>query len=81
MKANNDNGSITVAVSEDEAIVLLEWLHRFNEQEHSAVFEDQAEERLLFDLEAELEKVVSASFLYNYQDILLKAREKIRDKE
>jgi hypothetical protein len=37
MKATNENGNILVAVNEDEAIVLLEWLHRFNEQEHSAM--------------------------------------------
>lgn len=81
MKANNENRNISVMFSEDEALVLLEWLHNLNEEERSALFQDQAEERILFDFEAELEKIVSVTFGADYQEILLKARERIRDSE
>ncbi|WP_367914434.1 hypothetical protein [Leadbetterella sp. DM7] len=81
MKANIENRTIKVTFSEDEALVLLEWLHNFNENEHPALFQDQAEQRVLWDMQAELEEVTSAIFDSNYQEILSKARQKIRDKE
>lgn len=81
MEANNKNRNITITLSEDEALVLLEWLHNFNEEERPILFQDQSEERILFDLEAELEKVISGTFADDYKNILLEARERIRDKE
>jgi hypothetical protein len=81
MKASNESRNIAITFSEEEALVLLEWLHNFNEEEHSTLFQDQAEQRVLWDIEAELEKVVSVTFDSNYQDILSKARQKIRDDE
>lgn len=81
MEANNENKSVVIKFSEEEALVLLEWLHKFNEEERSALIQDQSEERILFDLEAELETVVSNVFDNNYQEALLKARQKIRDIE
>lgn len=81
MKANNEKRNISITLSEDEALVLLEWLHNFNEEERPTLFQDQSEERILFDLEAELEKVISGTFAEDYRSILSKARERIRDKE
>jgi hypothetical protein len=81
MRANNDNKNIVIGFSEEEAIVLLEWLHKFNEEERPTLIQDQSEERILFDLEAVLETVVSTTFDTNYQEVLLKARQKIRDVE
>ncbi len=81
MKANNENKNIAITFSEEEALVLLEWLRNFNEEERPTLFQDQAEQRVLWDMEAELEKVVSATFDNNYQEILSKARQKIRDEE
>ena len=81
MIARNENSNIVLEFSEDETIVLLEWLHNFNEQNHTRLFQDQAEERILFDLEAELEKIISVPFKKNYDQILSKARKKLRDEE
>ncbi len=82
MVARKDNKNVVVNFSEDEALVLLEWLIKFNEKGESLLFEDkQAEERVLFDLEASLEKIVSETFKGNYLEILSKARQKIRDIE
>lgn len=81
MKANNEKKNIAITLSEYEALVFLEWLHNFNEEEHLTLFQDQAEQRVLWDMEAELEKVVSITFDGNYQEILSKARQRIRDEE
>jgi len=81
MKANNENKNIAITLSEYEALVFLEWLHNFNEEEHPTLFQDQAEQRVLWDMEAELEKVVSITFDSNYQEFLSKARQRIRDEE
>lgn len=81
MRANNENKNITIIFSEEEALVLLDWLHNFNEEEHPTLFQDQAEQRILWDIEVVLEKVFSVTFDSNYQDILSKARRKIRDEE
>lgn len=81
MKVNNENRNIGMTFSEEEALVLLEWLRNFNEKESPSLFQDQAEQRVLWDMEAELEKVVSVTFDDNYQEILSKARQKIRDEE
>ena len=45
---------VTLTLSREEALVLFEWLHRFNDEEGHR-FEDQAEERVLWNLEASLE--------------------------
>ena len=84
MRADNENKNITITFSEDEALVLLEWLYNFNKEERPNLFHDQAEARILFDLEAELERVISATFDRNYKEVLYKevlykARHKIRD--
>ena len=81
MKTNNENMNVTITLSENEALVLLEWLHNFNEGDHATLFRDQAEQRVLWDMEAELETVVSGIFDGNYQEILEKARREIRDEE
>lgn len=71
---------VTVELTRDEAIVLFEWLARFNEVEDRQ-FEDQAEERVLWDLEAMLEKILWEPFSDRYGDILARARERVRDSE
>lgn len=70
---------VSLHLSNDEALVLLEWLSSFNTKEHPSVFQDQAEQRVLFDLEAKLEKAVSETFEGDYSDILSRARNAIRD--
>ena len=80
MEAKKDNKNVSLILSSNEVLVLLEWLTKFNEKEHPLLFEDQAEERILFDLESSLEKVVSETFEENYLEKLTRARQEIRDK-
>ncbi|MEG3862040.1 hypothetical protein [Microcoleus sp. herbarium12] len=78
MESTEGNKNVSLSLSDDEALVLLQWLFRFNQEEHPSLFEDQAEQRVLWDLEAVLEKVVSVIFSKDYINILSKARENIR---
>lgn len=77
--AKKDN-NIVINLTKDEALVFFEWIVRFNENEHPSLFQDQAEERVLFDLESILEEVVIEVFDENYKKLLAVARGKIRDK-
>ena len=78
MTGNND---ITIKFSNDEALVLFEFLSRFNAEEHKYIFQDQAEEKTLWLIEGQLEKVLVEPFMPNYQDILLEARNRLRDEK
>jgi len=79
MESNERKNKIYLNLSSDEALILFDWLSRFNEGEHTPFFQDQAEERVLFDLEAILEKSMKDILDSEYQYKLLKARERIRD--
>ncbi|SDD43653.1 hypothetical protein [Niabella drilacis] len=80
MENNRNNERIvSLQLSNDEAIVLLEWLINFNQEEHSGLFEDQSEKRALWNLEALLEKNVTEILNPDYLEILAKARERLRD--
>jgi len=72
---------INIELTKNEAIVLFEFLARFNEKDNKDTFEDQAEQRVLWDIECVLEKQLSEPFRADYQEIVKKARELIRDKE
>lgn len=70
-----------MTISNDEALVLLDFLARFNETEHSDIFEDKAEQQTLWVLERQLEKQLVEPFKPDYKDIIKVARNKIRNEE
>ena len=72
--------SVGIELTPDQALVLFEWLARFNADE-KGVFEDQAEERVPWDLEAVLERILVEPFAANYRELLGQARERVRDCE
>jgi predicted DNA-binding transcriptional regulator YafY len=61
---------VKIEFTSDEALVLYDWLTRFN-QRADADFADQAEERVLFNLEAMLEKALVAPLQSDYADVLV----------
>ena len=73
--------SINIKLSKEEAIVLLEFLGRVNEKERLGLFEDQSEQRVLWNIECILEKNLSEPFSQDYHDIVKRAREQVRDKK
>jgi hypothetical protein len=69
---------VTLELSSEEALVFFDWICRFNKMESSA-FEDQAEQRVLWDIEAMLESVLVEPLAPNYDVLLAAARAKVRD--
>jgi len=69
---------IKIELTSDEALVLYDWLTRFNQRADTDLA-NQAEERVLFDLEAMLEKALIAPLQSGYADLLAQARSKVRD--
>ena len=73
-----DPRTVSIELRSTEALVLFSWLSRFNEN-GDAAFEDQAEERALWNLEAALEKVLVTPLQGDFQAALGDAREDVRD--
>ena len=76
--------TVVIELSEDEALVLNQWLSRFNSQEledgHVRIqFEDQAEQRVLWNIECDLERQIGCIFSADYSDQLVAARAAVRD--
>lgn len=75
---------IDLRLTQDEGLVLYDWLARTTEADGPVPFEDQAEQRVLWDIEAMLEPVLPLLDRVNstrptYQEQLLEARAKVRD--
>ena len=62
---------INIELTKDEAIVLFEFLGRFNENDDLSKFEDQSEQRVLWDIECILEKQLSEPFRADYVEIVI----------
>lgn len=71
---------ITIALTTDEALVLFEWLSRFNQRD-DVEFADQAEQRVLWDIEATLETKLAEPFRGDYDELIAAARARVRDVE
>ena len=69
---------VSVELSGDLAIVLLALAARLNERQE-VVFEDQAEQRALWDLESILESVVPSVVSNDFVEALQAARVRLRD--
>jgi prepilin signal peptidase PulO-like enzyme (type II secretory pathway) len=79
-RASMPEQAVTVQLTGDEALVLFDWIGRFNENGDGA-FRDQAEQRVLWDIEARLEKALVAPFAASYGELLAQARDRVRDSE
>ena len=77
----NQEQDINLTVTKEAALVLFDFLARFNETEHAEVFEDQAEQKTLWILEGQLEKQLGGPFRPDYKDIINEARNRIRDEK
>jgi hypothetical protein len=76
MKTSDDE--VNIGLSRDEAIVLYDWLSRLNSSGVST-FEDQAEKRVLADIEAILERTLTEPLAANYKELVAQARGRVRD--
>jgi hypothetical protein len=71
---------ISIELSSDEALVLFDFLSRYSESNRLEVT-DQAEQRVLWDVCALLERVLVEPFSDKYDDLLQGARGRVRDDE
>ena len=71
------NEAFALELTREQALVLFDWLVRFNESDY--VFEDQAEQRVLWDIECLMEKKMPVVLNSNYSELVKLARAKIRD--
>jgi hypothetical protein len=69
---------VTIDLTGDEALVLYDWLTRFTQRDDMHVT-DQAEERVLFDLEVMLEKALMAPLQVDYAQQLAHACAHVHD--
>jgi len=73
---------IVIELPRAQALVLYEFLARFSDdQKHKLEIQDQAEERVLWDMCCDLEKALGEQFRPDYAELLKKAREAVRDKD
>lgn len=77
MESRQKDARILIELTKEEALVLHDWLFRFNESEKVDLILNQAEQRILWDMEACLEREVSETFQDNYEALLKVARDSL----
>jgi hypothetical protein len=70
---------ISLGLSRDQSLVLFEWLARTGNAGEPVGFEDQAEQRVLWDLEAAREAALTEPLNADYRAKLEAARGRVRD--
>ena len=75
----SESDPITLTLTNAEAVVFYEFLERFS-QDQGLSIQDQAEERVLWDLCCILEKELFSQLIsHQYLEVLEQARAKLRD--
>lgn len=77
----SDRPPVTLSLRYDEVVVLADLLARWERDgtADSLPFQDQAEQRVLWDLAASLEPLVDEAFSSNYDEVVAAARASVRD--
>lgn len=78
MDVRSFQGKVELSLSKSQALVLFDGISRFNDDD-SNTFADQAEQRILWDLEASLEAKLVEVVSGNYEDAITTARRNVRD--
>ncbi len=76
---SNKQNQIDVPLTPDEALVLFDFVSRYSDTGELRI-EDQAEQRVLWDLCCLLEKELVEPFNPDYMKLLQSARDRLRDK-
>lgn len=70
---------VVVSLKRDEAIVFFEWLSRTAARGSPAPYADQAEQRVLWNIQAVLESEMTEPFSPTYAEVVESARARLRD--
>ena len=73
---DDDHSNIELRLPKDEALVLFDWLSRFNQGNSNST--DEVEKQILANLEALFEKLLVEPFAENYHDLIDLAKASIR---
>lgn len=73
---NEYESKVSISIDKDIALVLFDWLARFNEGSCDTV--DKVEGKTLYMLEATLEEILVEPFMENYKEIIANTKERIR---
>jgi len=76
MAAMVEEGAM-IRLSNDEALVLFEFLARFCDEKKALAIEDASERRVLCDILCQLESILVEPFATDYRDLLGKARNRV----
>jgi hypothetical protein len=71
-----DLGTMKLELTDDQALVLFEWLARLDERDAFPV-EDPAEQQVLWCLHGQLEKALSQPFRTDYRELVAQARARV----
>ncbi|MEM9989935.1 MAG: hypothetical protein AAF723_10495 [Pseudomonadota bacterium] len=80
MKASREEAEVVIHLSQDEALVLFDWLADANGKD-LPTYHDQSEKRVLWDLECILEKQIETLFSKDYHEKLAAARLRVGDND
>ena len=78
MSKDNGTPGVQISLTADEALVLFEFLSRFEESNELTIV-DHAEERALSNLLGPLQKQLVSPFQHDYLEQLQRARNRLRD--
>jgi hypothetical protein len=78
MSKHSDTPEVHISLTADEALVLFEFLSRF-EKSSDLTIVDQAEERALWNLLCLFQKQLVSPFRLDYRELLQMARDRLRD--
>jgi len=75
---SESRGEVSLTMSANEALVLFDWLARTSDATHPVPFADPAEQLVLWNVEALLERVLVAPLTPDYDVLLDDARRRVR---
>ncbi|MET8518480.1 hypothetical protein [Nocardioides sp. NPDC004968] len=81
MMANMPDTDVTITLTNDEALVLFELLHRWEDQERVGSPQNEAELVALWNLSGLLERELRAPFDPRYADLLAEATARLTPSE
>lgn len=73
--------NVSILLTGDEALVLFDLLHRWEDEERVDAPQHEAEQVALRNLSALLERELSEPFQPRYADLVLEARDRLTPKE
>ena len=78
-KTEQNDNKINIELTKSESLVFYDFLSRFNDKTDRELIEDQTEERVLFDIECNLERQLVEPLMSDYHDLIQKARDEVKD--